>query len=69
MRQVGVLAAPCMIALTEQTKHLAKDHEMAILLASKLQTLPFLHLIEENIMINMIHLRIDNSEINSNDLV
>ena len=54
MRQVGVLAAPALIALEVMTRRLDGDHRNARLLAGGLRSLPqieFLHEVETNILL------------------
>lgn len=54
MRQVGVLAAPGIIALTEMVDRLREDHERAKRLARAIAGLPGIHLNPEDIQTNII---------------
>ena len=55
LRQVGVLAAPGIISLTEMTKHIAKDHQIALLLANKLNEVKGLKVDLEDIHGNIFY--------------
>ncbi|MCX7655899.1 MAG: low-specificity L-threonine aldolase [Treponemataceae bacterium] len=54
MRQVGVLAAAGLIALTEMTKRLGEDHEHARYLAKKLAEIPGIQVDMSALDINMV---------------
>ncbi len=54
MRQVGVLAAPGLIALNRMPKELEKDHRLAKTLAKKLALLPKLSINIDSVESNMI---------------
>lgn len=69
MRQVGVLAAPGLIALQKMRFRLAEDHENALLLGRELSLIPGIHVFEEDIHINMVYFSIRHSETKLNFLV
>ncbi|NIM89568.1 MAG: aminotransferase class I/II-fold pyridoxal phosphate-dependent enzyme [Candidatus Aminicenantes bacterium] len=54
LRQVGVLAAPGIVALSEMTDRLKEDHDRAKKLASSISELPGIELNPENIDTNII---------------
>jgi threonine aldolase len=54
MRQAGILAAAGLIALQEQTTHLAGDHERAKYLAKELAAMPGIAVKSEDVDINMV---------------
>lgn len=54
MRQVGVLAAPGLIALNEMPSHLARDHRLARSLAENLSGLPRLNIQLQSVETNMV---------------
>ena len=56
MRQVGVLAAPGMIAITEMAQRLGDDHANARMLAMQLAKLPGLEIDIDDVHINMVWL-------------
>ena len=58
MRQVGVLAAPGLIAVNEMTKRLAEDHKNAKLLASLISFTPCVEVEPEDVEINMFYINI-----------
>lgn len=57
MRQAGVLAAAGILAITEQVKLLAQDHDNALLLAKSLRDLDELKIDASSIQTNMIFAR------------
>ncbi|MFP4286784.1 MAG: low-specificity L-threonine aldolase [Candidatus Izemoplasmataceae bacterium] len=57
MRQVGVIAAPGLIALNEMTKRLEEDHETAQYLSTKLKQLDGFIVDESALMINMVFVK------------
>jgi threonine aldolase len=59
MRQVGVLAAPGILALTEGRACLAADHENARLLAIGLSNIPGVALDLASVQTNMVWIKID----------
>ena len=54
MRQVGVLAAAGILAITEQVPHLAQDHENAALLAGRLNEIEELEIHPGTVQTNMV---------------
>ena len=54
MRQVGVLAAPGIVALNEMVQRLSEDHANARYLAEKLAILPGIHVEMDDVQINMV---------------
>ena len=56
MRQVGVLAAAGILALTEQVQHLGEDHDNALQLAQALNGMPGLDTDPDAVQTNMIFL-------------
>jgi threonine aldolase len=58
MRQVGIVAAAGIIALTEQIQHLQHDHENARLLALALNEIPELDAAPEDVQTNMVFARV-----------
>ncbi len=59
MRQVGVLAAPGIIALTEGTRRLAEDHANAKLLGELLSKIPGIAINIADVQTNMVFCRVD----------
>jgi len=57
MRQVGVLAAPGLIALNQMPAELQKDHQLARRLAQGLSELPNIHINLSSVETNMIMVR------------
>lgn len=54
MRQVGILAAPGMIALKKMRLRLTDDHKNALLLGAELAKIPGIKVFMEGIQINMV---------------
>jgi len=54
MRQVGVIAAPGIIALQKMSKRLYIDHENAKNFAFGISTLPFIEIIPESVETNIV---------------
>jgi len=54
MRQVGVLAAPGLVALKKMIPYLAEDHKNAELLGAELAKIPGIKVFSEDIQINMV---------------
>ena len=54
LRQAGVLAAAGVLALTEQVRHLAQDHENAVLLAERLKDVEELKIDFKTVQTNMV---------------
>jgi threonine aldolase len=54
MRQIGILAAAGIIALTEQTKCLEEDHRLAKELATALAEIPGIRIKPKEVDINMV---------------
>ncbi|MCU0662638.1 MAG: beta-eliminating lyase-related protein [Myxococcota bacterium] len=69
MRQVGVLAAPAILALTDGRARLATDHENARLLARGLSSLKGVVLDLASVQTNMVWIRIDRPGKSCDDLV
>ena len=63
MRQVGVLAAPGILALTEMVDRLKEDHERAKKLAVAIAELPGISLNPEHIQTNIIIFGLEHSRI------
>ncbi|MBI2838927.1 MAG: threonine aldolase [Acidobacteria bacterium] len=59
MRQVGVLAAPGIVALTEGIGHLRQDHENARLLGELLARIPGVAIDLAKVQTNMVFIHID----------
>jgi len=68
LRQCGVVTAPGLVALKEMIPNLKTDHEKALLLSKELSTIPEISVLEDNIHINMVFFRLDES-VSSNGLV
>jgi len=69
MRQVGVLAAPGLLALQKMRFRLADDHENALLLGRELARIPGIHVFEEDIHINMVFFSISQTKMDPEILV
>ncbi|MBE6993077.1 MAG: low specificity L-threonine aldolase [Ruminococcaceae bacterium] len=59
MRQTGVLAAAGIISLEKMTKRLQEDHDNAKYLAKKLNEVPYLHVNEDAVQVNIVFCDID----------
>ncbi|MGJ8455750.1 low-specificity L-threonine aldolase [Pseudothermotoga sp. U03pept] len=59
MRQVGILAAAGIVALTEMIDRLLEDHENAKLLAKLLSEIPHVKIFEDQLDINMVFFTFD----------
>ncbi len=59
MRQVGILAAAGIVALTEMIDRLAEDHENAKILAQLLSNIPHVKVFEDQLDINMVFFKFD----------
>ena len=59
MRQVGVLAAPGIIALTDGVRRLHEDHENARLLAKLLTRVPGVVLDLRKVQTNMVYIHVE----------
>ena len=59
MRQVGILAAAGIVALTEMIDRLVEDHENAKMLAHLLSELPHVKVFEDQLDINMVFFKFD----------
>ena len=68
MRQVGVIAAPGIIALTKMVKRLKEDHQNAKILADMLDNIKGVNLFKDMLDINMIFFTLD-VEINEEEFV
>jgi len=60
MRQVGYIAAPCIVALENMIERLRQDHENAKYLASGLKDIPGFEVMEDRLDINMVFLKPSN---------
>jgi threonine aldolase len=69
MRQVGVLAAAGMVALTEMVDRLVEDHENAKKLAQALAEMPGLRIDPETIMTNIIYFEITKEHLTAETIV
>jgi threonine aldolase len=69
MRQVGVLAAPALIALEEGPKRLYVDHENAQLLAQGLARIPRIRIQPEKVQTNIIIYDVGDSGLNSSEFL
>ena len=69
MRQVGVIAAPGIIALNEGASRLPEDHAKARLLADLLLEIPGIVVEEEKVQTNMVFLRIVKGQKTESELV
>jgi len=69
MRQVGVLAAPGLIALAEGRARLHEDHRRARLLAEGLAAIPGIRVDLANVVTNMVYVRLDLPGRTEDDLV
>jgi len=69
MRQVGVLAAPALIALEEGPKRLLVDHENAQLLAQGLARIPRIRIQPEKVQTNIIIYDVGDSGLNSSEFL
>ncbi len=63
LRQVGVLAAPGIVALTEMTDRLKEDHERAKKLAESIAELPGISLDPETIQTNIIIFNLEHPKV------
>jgi threonine aldolase len=69
MRQAGILAAACLIALNKMSKRLAEDHATARALAEGLATIPYVKIDLEMIKTTIINIRLsDNSPLNAEQI-
>ncbi len=59
MRQVGILAAAGIIALTKMVDRLHEDHENAKYLAKLLKNVPYVEVFEDQLDINMVFFRFE----------
>lgn len=59
MRQVGILAAPGIIALNKMTERLKDDHQNALLMGSLLSEIPGIKVNSDDIHINMVFFNMD----------
>lgn len=69
MRQVGILAAPGIIALTKMTSRLKDDHANAQLLGKLLSEIPGITVNLEDIHINMVFFNMESTNYNTDNLV
>lgn len=69
MRQVGILAAPGILALKEMSKRLQEDHDNAKYLCTRLKEVEGLEVYEERQQINMVFFRLKDFPLNSSALV
>lgn len=68
MRQVGVIAAPGIIALTKMADRLVQDHQNAIVLAQMLKSIKGVNIFDNMLDINMVFFTLDTA-INEDDVV
>lgn len=69
MRQAGILAAACLIALNKMSKRLAEDHANAWALAEGLATIPYVKIDLEMVKTNMINISLsDDSPLNAEQI-
>ena len=64
MRQVGILAAPGIIALAKMTRRLHEDHENAQYLAKRLSEIPWIDIDMESVHINIVFFKIKKPDFN-----
>ena len=69
MRQVGVLAAPGIIAAESMSKRLGEDHRNARLLASLIKDIPGIGVDEAAVEINMVFFTYDHPGVSNADFV
>jgi threonine aldolase len=69
MRQVGVLAAPGLLALTEGRARLADDHRRARALVQGLAGIPGVTVRPDDVVTNMVYLRVKTPGRSESDLV
>jgi threonine aldolase len=69
MRQVGVLAAAGIVALTEMVDRLVEDHENAKKLARALAEIPGLKIDPETVMTNIVYFEITKEHLMAETLV
>lgn len=69
MRQIGILAAPGIIALEKMTDRLKEDHEKAKYLGEELSKLPGVKVNKEKLDINMVFFKIQENYVKENDLI
>ncbi|WP_125154676.1 low-specificity L-threonine aldolase [Clostridium rectalis] len=68
LRQAGILAAAGLIALQDMPKHLEDDHNKALLLGKKLCEIPGINVKLDDIDINMVFFKINNTNYDMNSL-
>lgn len=59
MRQAGIIAAPGIVALEKMTKRLDEDHQMAKYIAEKLDGIKGVHVLKDQLDINMVYCKIE----------
>ena len=69
LRQVGILAAAGIIALTEMVSRLDEDHKNARYLADKLEEIEQCHVKRDRLDINMVFFTLPESVIGESDLI
>ena len=69
LRQAGFLAAAGIVSLEEMTKRLNEDHDNAKLLAEELNKIPEIDVDLNNLKINMVFFKFNDSSINTKALV
>jgi len=69
MRQVGILAAAGIVAMTEMVERLPQDHENAKYLAERLKEIDILKVQEDQLDINMVFFKADEKLIDSEYVV
>jgi len=62
MRQAGIIAAPGIVALEKMSKRLHEDHQMAQYMAGKLDAITGIHVLKDQLDINMVYCKIQTPE-------
>lgn len=68
LRQCGVLTAAGLVALKDMRENLKMDHEKVLYLAKELNNIPEVTILEDNLHINMVFFKLDES-VNTSALV
>jgi threonine aldolase len=69
MRQVGVLAAPCIVALNEMVPRLGEDHNRAKKLAMGIHDLPGVALNPDHVETDIIIFKFDHPELTADEFI
>ena len=67
MRQVGFIAAPCIVALDKMIERLNEDHQNAKYLAEKLMEFEIFDIDNKKLDINMVFFKINHNKFRKND--